>query len=490
MANLLVLGVGPLPFEHGERLHAPGIRTWQIATALASQRHFVTLCIIDFGDFHPDQKQTSMPPPAVRQDAGSNISLVKLSYHPIQSVQSIRTLHLATRFAAVISTTDIMNSIAADMNLPTPLWLDYNGDPFAEKQLQARLYDHDGSLLPQWQLYLKGLARGDRFSVCSRAQRHALIGQLAFCGRLTGATSGEELVEVLPNCSRIMSERTPVRTTPLKGKQIPATAFLVLWSGGYNTWCDPETLFRGLELAMSKNASIYYATTGGALDGHDNKSFQIFRSLVEQSSLRDRFVFLGWIPTDEVASYYEQADLAVFTDRYSVEGELGTRTRLIDWMQYNLPILCTDLCELTDELSEAGMIRTFPIGDAEIMAQTLLECASNLDELSSMGKRAHQWLDANLDETAALAALLEWAQAPVFARDNRALSNAPQGSSQPHGNTPEESSDVYSGLTRLLVNTTSATTANTTGSDSTSDKPASEKQGGLRSRLRGIFSRK
>src|SRR5690606_14688664 len=121
--------------------------------------HFVTLCIIDFGDFQPGQKG-AIPPPAVRQDAGSNVSLVRLTYHPVQSVQAIRTLHLATRFAAIVSTTDIMNSIAADLGLQIPLWLDYNGDPFAEKQLQARLYQHDGSLMKQWQLYLKGLVNG------------------------------------------------------------------------------------------------------------------------------------------------------------------------------------------------------------------------------------------------------------------------------------------------------------------------------------------
>lgn len=483
MANLLVLGVGPLPFEHGERLHAPGIRTWQIATALAAQRHFVTLCIIDFGDFQPDQKSPAIPPPAVRQDAGSNISLVKLTYHPVQSVQAICTLHVATRFAAIVSTTDIMNSIAADLNLPIPLWLDYNGDPFAEKQLQARLYQHDGSLLPQWQLYLKGLARGDRFSVCSQPQRHALIGQLGFCGRLTGNTSGEELVEVLPNCSRIMSERTPKRTTPLKGKQIPATAFLVLWSGGYNTWCDPETLFRGLEGAMSQNEAIYFATTGGALDGHDNKSFQIFRTLVEQSPLRDRFVFLGWIPTDEVASYYEQADIAVFTDRYSVEGELGTRTRLVDWMQYDLPILCTDLCELTADLASEGLIKTFPIGDATALTKMLVDSAAKPEEIAEMGKRAHQWLDTNLSEDKALSPLVAWAQSPQFARDRESVNSSGTGNNL---------AASYSGLTRLLMDTAGiATLAPAAASADKSDQSGMKKApGGLAKRLRGMFAKK
>jgi hypothetical protein len=306
MANILVLGVGPLPFEPVDRLHAPGIRTWQIASTLSRRRHFVTLCIIDFGDFHAGNKLPTGQT-AVRQDLGSNISLIRLAYNPKETADAIRTLHVATRFSAIVSTTDIMNAMAADLELKVPAWFDYNGDPFAEKQLQARLYQHDGSLLPQWDLYLKGLLFADRFSVCSEPQLHATIGQLAFAGRLPGKNAGDRLVHVIPNCSRFMAEKTPVRSVPLKGTQIPATAFLALWTGGYNTWCDPETLFRGLEIAMERSTSFYFATTGGALEGHDTKSFQIFRDLVNESRFRDRFIFLGWVPTDELCSYYEQA---------------------------------------------------------------------------------------------------------------------------------------------------------------------------------------
>ncbi len=416
MANILVLGVGPLPFEPTQKLHAPGIRTWQIASALGKKRHFVTLCVIDFGDFKPDAKLAERHA-AVRQDLGSNISLVRLRYAPEETVASIRTLHVATRFAAVVSSSDIMNAMAADLELDIPMWLDYNGDPFAEKQLQASLYKHDGSLYPQWELYLKGLLHGDRFSVCSDHQRHALIGQLAFAGRLTGANSGEELVRVIPNCSRVMTERTPVRSKPLKGSSIPATSFLVLWSGGYNTWCDPETLFQGLELAMKRDPLVHFATTGGALEGHDTKSFEIFRGLVEGSRYKDRYVFLGWLPTEEVGAYFEQADLAIFADRYSVEGELGTRTRIVDWVQYNLPIACTSLCELTDVMAANDLITTFEIGSPESLAKAILDVHRNPDAAKQRATRAKAWFNDTFDEDLAVKPLTDWIEDATFSRD-------------------------------------------------------------------------
>lgn len=416
MANILVLGVGPLPFEPVDKLHAPGIRTWQIVSTLAAQRHFITLCIITFGDFKPGS--TSQGSGTVREDLGSNISLIRLKYNPKETADSIRTLHVATRFGAVVSTSDIMNGLAVDIALDVPMWLDYNGDPFAEKQLQASMYNHDGSLLPQWELYLKGLARGDRFSVCSNAQKYALIGQLGYAGRFTGANSGEQLVHVIPNCSRVLSDKTPVRSKPLKGNSIPATSFLVLWSGGYNTWCDPQTLFNGLENAMSRDASIYFATTGGALDGHDTKSYEIFKGLVEQSTFRDRFIMLGWIPTEEVGSYYEQADVAVFTDKNSVEGELGTRTRMVDWIMYELPIVCTSLCEFARELSSRDLIYTFPVGDSKALADQLCRAAKNTDEIAEKAKLAKSWFKDNFKEDVMFAPLTVWAKSPKRSNDH------------------------------------------------------------------------
>ncbi len=477
MANLLVLGVGPLPFESGQRLHAPGIRTWQIAAALATRRHYVTLCVIEFGDFKADERP-GKGQTAIRQDVGLNIGMIKLKYHPTHTTSSIRTLHSATRFSAVVSTTDIMNAVTADLNLEIPSWLDYNGDPFAEKQLQARLYQHDGSLLPQWELYFKGLSAGDRFSVCSEPQRHALIGQLAFAGRLSAKTSGEDMVQVLPNCSRVMSERTPRRTLSLKGNQIPASAFLVLWSGGYNTWSDPETLFHGLEAAMKSNESIYFATTGGAIDGHDNRSFQIFQDLVEKSEFRERFVFLGWVPTEEVGAYYEQADLAIYTDRYSVEGELGTRTRLVDWIQYKTPIACTELCELSRDLAANHLILTFKIGDADALAGSILESAANPEAGKERAVKAHQWFDRNLDEKVVLAPLLKWAETPRFAKDR-----------QRHPSHQDVASPPMSNLTQLLTGAlsqtnTSAKHAFPATRESTSEKPS------IKQNFLGLFTRK
>jgi len=43
-----------------------------------------------------------------------------------------------------------------------------------------------------------------------------------------------------------------------RGEKVPNDAFAVLWSGGFNTWADPDTLASGLILAMGREPRIHF----------------------------------------------------------------------------------------------------------------------------------------------------------------------------------------------------------------------------------------
>jgi len=417
MANILVLGVGPLPFEPSDKLHAPGLRTWQLAEVLARQRHHVTIGVIEFGQFDPSH---GMPQATRREDLGTHISLVRLQYHPQITAAALSTLHRGTRFTCIVSTTDIMNSVAAVIPERLPLWLDYNGDPFAEKQLQGLVHHSDAALLDQWRMYFGGLYAGDRFSCASTMQRQALIGQLAFAGRLNQHNCGEELIHVMPNCSRAVERDTRRKFLPVKGHLAPTTAFLALWSGGYNTWSDPVTLFQGLEMAIEADPTIYFASTGGAISGHDNESFRRFETLVESSRFRDHYIFLGWRSTDEMGSIFEQSDVALNVDRYSVEAELGTRTRMVEWLQFQVPVVSTALSELPLQLQAQNLITTFDVGSAEGLRDAILKVKSDHAAAKARAAKAREFFEAQFNEEKIFAPLLKWAEAPHFAKD-RAL---------------------------------------------------------------------
>ncbi|MBX7245852.1 MAG: glycosyltransferase [Candidatus Sumerlaeaceae bacterium] len=430
MSNVLVLGVGPLPVDPSEKLYAPGLRTWHFAESIAKKRHNVMLGLIDFGDFSDNVKSYAGPQ---REEAGEFLTILRLKYHRKQTSEALRTLHIGCKFNCVVSTTDIMNGIAASLPFHLPLWLDYNGEPFAEKQLQAMVHNNDAALYDQWKLLFQGLLAGDRFSTASEAQKYALIGQLGFAGRLNARTSGERLVHKILPCSRAMAGNISGFPVAVKARLIPADCFMILWSGGYNSWCDPEVLFHGIEIAMRRNPRIYFISTGGEIGGHDTETFSRFQKLVEESDIAHRFHFSGWVPTEQMPSYYRQADVAINVDSFSYECELGHRNRIVDWMLYQTPVLTTELCEFTRTLSANELVYTFPIGDAEAMAGELLRIASDPEAAKGRAKRAKRFLDTEYDEMKVLTPLLNWVAAPEFSGDRTEQGLAPSSLAALHG---------------------------------------------------------
>jgi len=414
MSNVLVLGVGPLPVDPTEHLHAPGIRVWHLAQVLHQQRHSVVLGIIEFGDFQDNPDAPSRP----RQESlGDRISVCRFRYHSQRTPEALATLHTRSRFNCVVSTTDIMNDVAARMPARLPLWLDYLGDPFAERQLQAATFGSDASLLDLWRFMSEALIHGDRFSVASTPQKFTLIGQLGLAGRLNQFTAGLELVHVIPNSSRLMAEKPAQVKRPLKGSMIPLESFLVLWSGGYNTWTDPDTLFRGLESAMREDPAIYFVSVGGEIPGHDNVTFKRFRDMCEASPLSSHFLFVGWVSPDEMPNYYAQADAAINIDLPCYEAEIGTRTRIVDWVQSGIPVITTPLCEPARLLAQRELLEPFEPGSPQSLAQAVLSVKRNLDRARARALVAREFLDELFREEKTFAPLLEWAAAPQFAPD-------------------------------------------------------------------------
>ncbi len=69
-------------------------------------------------------------------------------------------------------------------------------------------------------------------------------------------------------------ESTPYKhlKTVLRGRLASEGDFVVLWSGGYNTWTDVDTLFAGLIKAMKEEPRLRFVSIGGAIPGRDEQT--------------------------------------------------------------------------------------------------------------------------------------------------------------------------------------------------------------------------
>ena len=421
MSHILLFGAGPLPFEPADRHYAVCKRTWQFLQPLLEDGHRVTaVCQLV---------------PGARVEAGPRPHPASWSYQLVRADQLenmawVQAVHDRVRPDAVAGVGALLpRRAAAKLRTGAPRWLDMFGSAMAEAQARAALEQRSkrGSAqqLDQlidgfWEAEAAALESGDRFSAVSRRQRLALVGELGCAGRLGAETFGRELVEVIP-CALVALPQSSAPGLELRGDTIGSGDFVVLWSGGFNTWVDPQTLFEGLEQAMAREPRLHFVATGGALPEHDSITYRTFRERIAASPHAARFHLMGWIPQPQLAGLYRQADVGINIDLDCYEALLGSRSRLLDWLACGLPAVTTDRTELADEVCRAELGFAVPTGAAAVLADRLIGLAGDPELLRRARERAPAWVQRHYSIDATIGPWRRWAAAPQFAPDAERL---------------------------------------------------------------------
>lgn len=403
MTRVLALGHVPLPFENLKKSYAPGARAWQMCLPLVEDGHDVLLIGSRIPFVYPEHAAAV----AGKEESGCRILSVKPEV--AESPGFVRDA--AEEFGAecMLGICAYPSYLAAISGLDLPFWADLFGSQLAEAQLKAAVYDDDALLEHFHRMNHAVLSRADRFSTVALRQKYELIGELALLGRLTSATTGYDFVHEIPAAfgdarfdeegARLLREKRP-------------DDFLVLWSGGYNTWTDTATLFQGLSYAMDRDPRILFVSTGGSIDGHDERTYPSLVEMVAGSRHRERFILEGWIDRQTARSYYLACDVGINIDARTYEVMLGSRTRLLDWALAGLPAVSTDLCELTGELAAEGLLFTFEPGNPESLGERLLELSRCGEKLRETGERLKEYVMRRFSSSASTGPLREWAAAP------------------------------------------------------------------------------
>ncbi len=411
MSRILLFGFSPLPVENSHRLHAPGIRTWQMASPLLADGHELLLVCCrysaGYGDQEPDTIELERP------EAGLKCLLLRDSL--FNDAGYLQTLHDQFQPDCVVGATVIPSAAAVKLETGAPIWADLFGHFMAEGQAKASVYQDDELLTSYFGIARSILLRADIFSTVSHAQELAAIGELGLSGRLNSRTSGYGFTVEIP-CA-MDAEPFPETGPVIRGDLVAEDDFVILWSGGYNTWADVDTLFKALETAMSRDPGIRFVSIGGELTGQDDRTYPRFREMVEQSSLRDRCFFKGWIPTAEVPAHYADADVGINVDKDIYEVRLGSKNRILDWMRAGLPALCSRVCELSIALEESGVGFTYPPGDSAALAETILRLAADREGTRALRRRVREHALGHYTFPITTEPLRRWVRHPAPAPD-------------------------------------------------------------------------
>jgi glycosyltransferase involved in cell wall biosynthesis len=415
--RIQVIGTGPLFGPDVVFFSGQAHRTWHFVRVLAKAGLDIDLIVLQVeGDAQKDPAR----PPLIQAERDG------VPYHLLNAADPAEIRQILThrldevRPEAIVSVNVNASYLACQLPTWLPIWADLYGHLMGEAQAKC-LRDGDDALLGHfWGRQRIILRRADRFSTVSHRQKFATLGELGGVGRLNRFTASYKFIDVIPSAASEEYLSLPMTgySYVYRGKLFPRDAFATLWSGGFNTWTDPVGLAAALSLAMEQVPRLHLVVTGGAIRGHDEKTFEEFKEKMAQAGVLDRCHFLGWIEGAQLLPLYRDVDLGLNFDALIYESVFGARTRLTNMMAAGLPVLTTVCTEISEIIEEYGLGFTAAVGDVAGYAEALVYAAKNLTECRRRGRLAREYVQKNFSYETTAEPLLEWVQGAALAPDN------------------------------------------------------------------------
>ena len=249
------------------------------------------------------------------------------------------------------------------------------------------------------QVLKKHMLRADFCLCASERQRDYWLGRFCELGRMTPEMykfdgSFRKLIDVVP----FGLPASPAKKTGpgIKGHVpgIEENDFVLVWGGGIWQWFDPLTVIKAVaELSKTKkNLKLYFM-------GIKSPNPQVAqmpivteaKKLAADLNVLDKHVFFGesWISYADRVNYLLDADVAVSAHYDLPETRFSFRTRILDYLWADLPILTTGGDQLADLISENSAGMALPYKDVQAWQKAIesLMLDSSLREKCSQGAK-------------------------------------------------------------------------------------------------------
>ena len=345
----------------GRQMAGPGIRTWELARLLATE-HTVTLLT------------------PTRSDLGHPRLITKLSTN--DCVRLCADTHdLVIGQGQVLSRYPFLfgHSIVKVIDLYDPSPIGYL-ETIPPNTIHGQLPSHH-LLVREHYNYLRA---GDVFLCASQRQWDFWVGMLMAAGRINPVVYQDDrmLRNLLILAPFGVPAQAPVhRKRVLKGvwPGIDRDDIVLLWGGGLWEWFDPMMAVKAMSFVGRKRTDIKLFFMGvkrpnGTVTTSHTADQTI--ALADQLGLTNHLVFFNdWVAYEERENFLLEADLGLNVHRDNLETRFSFRTRMMDYLWAGLPIISTEGDPLSDLVKQNRLGLTVPCGNAESLAQAIVEAA-------------------------------------------------------------------------------------------------------------------
>jgi len=254
------------------------------------------------------------------------------------------------------------------------------------------------------------MSRGDFFLCSSEEQRTFYLGFLAALGRVhpERVVRDPDLADLVQPVPFGVPGELPPHRPVLPSRPAGETRLLF---GGLYDWYDPWTLLDALESLDRPGWALYLIRNPNP----ESTPQRLFRE-VEARCRRlgwwgSRVRVLDWTPADRRYDLLRDVDLLVAPHRPSLETRLSLRTRFLDALAADCPVVTSDGGAMSRLLREHRAGWVVPPGDAAALARALVEAVEDSAAREERRRGARELL-ADFQWDRALAPLVRFCRNP------------------------------------------------------------------------------
>ncbi len=354
----------------GKSMTGPAIRAWEFAKVL-SQEHEVVLLSPNQSDLKgKDFALLYQKDPAKKRQI-KNVDIM-----------ITQTLGVCLAFKAKYNDTKII----LDAYDPIPLeFLEF----FKKHPIKLRNEQNRLSLLR----LAFNFEMADGILCSCEKQRDLWLGLLMGQGRITPTiydrdNSLRNLINVVPFG---LSSIPPKKTGPgLREKYgFRPTDKVLLWGGGIWNWFDPISLIKAIHLLNPDRADIKLVFMGIKNPEQTIPEMEMCNQairLAQDLRLMNKAVFFNpdWVPYEERQNFLLDADIGVSTHSDHLETRYAFRTRMLDYIWAQLPILATTGDSFAELIERHHLGIVVPYQNERALAQAISSLVDNPQQIKSI----------------------------------------------------------------------------------------------------------
>lgn len=159
---------------------------------------------------------------------------------------------------------------------------------------------------------------------------------------------------------------------------------IILWGGGIWNWFDPLSVVKAIEQISHTRDDIKLVFMGAKnkhFDALQDKSLQIVLEYCKKNQLENKFVFLNynWVPYEQRVNFLLSSDICVSTHFDCKETYYSFRTRILDYLWAEKPIVCTEGDIFSELISKHKLGKIVRYSNVDDIKKAILELINDPD---------------------------------------------------------------------------------------------------------------